>query len=74
LREKSMRLTAEAVADARGALPTMTEARVIEVAGATTHRSEAKVAQALRDEVMEAHEEMMRSFLEAANAEDGNNA
>jgi putative transposase len=71
LKERALQLTAEAIERERGGTPTMTEARVMELAMSTTpHRSEAQVKQDLRDETMEAHEEMMRAVLHARDTED----
>lgn len=70
IREDAKRQTAQALAKASGKAPSMTEARVIELA-ATTHPSgsEAKVTDALRDESMQAHEDMMSALLQSVNHE-----
>lgn len=62
------RLTDEALAKASGTTPTMTEARLMEVA-ATDHpsRSEEKTADALRDEAMVAHEAQMMALVRSAD-------
>ncbi len=71
LRKNAMRKTTEAMARARGESPTMTEARIMEVAAVTdANGSEKKTTEKLRDEATTAHEEMMRAFLESKNQED----
>jgi hypothetical protein len=73
LRNDAILLTQEAIARAQGASPTMTEARLIEVACASNLRgSEAATSDKLRDDAMEAHEEMMRAILRAGD--DGEDA
>ena len=70
LRDNAILLTQEAIARAQGASPTMTEARLIETACASNLRgSEAATIDKLRDEAMEAHEEMMRAVLRAGDEE-----
>ena len=70
LRNNAILLTQEAIARAQGASPTMTEARLIEVACASNLRgSEATTTDKLRDEAMEAHEEMMRAVLRVGDEE-----
>lgn len=73
LLHNAIKLTKEAEKSARGARPTMTEARHMEVAGVqNAHGSEKAVAEKLRDEAMEAHEEMMHAMLHALlSGEDG---
>lgn len=68
IEREARRKTEEAIARAKGATPTMTEARLMEVA-ATTHpsRSEAKTAEDLRDEAMENHQRMMDQLLGGAD-------
>lgn len=71
LRDRAVKLTSEAVAKAKGATPTMTEARIAEVACAHQMRaSEEKAVEVLRDEAMEAHSEMMRAILRSADGEE----
>lgn len=71
LRNNAVQLTQDAISRAQGVLPTMTEARVLETACATSPRgSEAQTTEKLRDEAMEAHEEMMRAFLSAGDDEE----
>jgi hypothetical protein len=62
------RLTEEALAKASGTAPIDDDARLMEVA-ATTHpsRSEAKTADALRDEAVMAHEAQMMALLRSAD-------
>jgi len=70
LRNNAILLTQEAIGRAQGASPTMTEARLIEVACAANLRgSEATATDKLRDDAMEAHEEMMRAVLRAGDQE-----
>lgn len=70
LRNNAIQLTKEAISKAQGATPTITEARAVEVACASSPRgSEAQTTEKLRDEVMEAHEEMMRAMLSAGDDE-----
>jgi putative transposase len=71
LKQNAVRQTAEALERARGERPTMTEARILEVASVTdASGSEKRTTEKLRDEAISAHEEMMRAFLESANRED----
>ena len=71
LRDNAIKLTQEAISRAQGSMPTMTEARVLETAYADSPRgSEAKTTEKLRDEAMEAHEEMMRAMLSAEDQEE----
>ena len=72
LRDNAIKLTQEAISRAQGSVPTMTEARILETACADAPRgSEAKANEKLRDEAMEAHEEMMRAMLSAEDKEEG---
>ncbi|MDO8771481.1 MAG: transposase [Burkholderiaceae bacterium] len=71
LRDNAIKLTHEAISRARGSKPTMTEARVLETACADhLSGSEAQATEKLRDEAMEAHEEMMRAMLSAGDQEE----
>ncbi len=71
LRSNAIQLTQDAISRAQGVLPTMTEARVLETACATSPRgSEARTTEKLRDEMMEAHEEMMSAMLSAGDQEE----
>lgn len=73
LRNRAILLTSEAISNARGVRPTTTEARTIEVACADhSGGSETETTEKLRDEALEAHEEMMRAMFAAANSEDDN--
>lgn len=68
LRNNAIELTREAMSKAQGIMPTMTEARAVEVACTSSPRgSEAHTTEKLRDEAMEAHEEMMRAVLSAGD-------
>ena len=69
------RQTADAIGRSTGKAPPMSEARLIETA-ATVHpsRSEAKVAEEVRDEAMQAHEAMMSALLHSANGDDDSHA
>lgn len=67
LLENATRLTAEAVAKASGAMPTMTEARTIETAVKHPSGSEEKVKEEARDEAMDTHQQMMDALLRSAN-------
>jgi putative transposase len=65
--DNAKRLTADAIARAAGAAPTMTDARVMEVAaGAGSSASETQTREQLRDEATEAHLAMMESLLATA--------
>lgn len=68
IEREARRKTEEAIARAKGATPTMTEARLMEVA-ATTHpsKSEARTAEDIRDEAMEAQQAMMDELLRSEN-------
>lgn len=71
LRSNAIQLTQEAISKAHGAIPTMTEARAVELACASSPNcSEAKTIEIIRDEAMEAHEEMMRAVLSAGDDEE----
>ncbi|NMM12419.1 MAG: transposase [Rhodoferax sp.] len=71
LRNNAIQLTQEAISKGQGATPTMTEARAVEVACTSNPRgSEAQTTEKLRDEAMEAHEEMMRAMLSAGDDEE----
>lgn len=73
LKKNATRLTAEAIARERGGRPTMTEARIMEVAaGDGITKSEIETTEKLRDEAMEAYEDMMRDILHSEDDEDGN--
>lgn len=69
LRASSAKLTAEAVAKATGAIPSMSEARIMEAA-ATAHPSgsEAKLKAEVQQDALNEHDAMMTSLLAAANA------
>lgn len=66
--ENAKRQTAEALAKVSGKVPSISEARAMELA-ATSHPSpsEAEVSEPLRDEAIQAHEEMMAALLESNN-------
>ena len=71
--QNEKRLTDEAIARDRGERPTMTDARIMEVAaGSGTNTSEFKTTEMLRDEAMEAYENMMRDILHSEDDKDGN--
>lgn len=71
LRNNAVELTRESMAKDQGITPTMTEARAVEVACTSSPRgSEAQTAELLRDEAMEAHEEMMRAMLNAGDQQE----
>jgi hypothetical protein len=70
-----MQLTAEADAMANGTQPSMTVARVMEVAVQPSGGgSESKTIEKLQDETMEAYEEMMRNILHAGDSEGDDHA
>ena len=76
IKDKAARLTAEAIAQAKGAQPTMTEARHLEIAAGSTHApdsSEFRVTEDNPDEAAAAHNDMMNSILSSMNGE-GDNA
>jgi hypothetical protein len=67
--ENAKRKTAEAIQRSQGVQPTMTEARIMELAasaGQAGRASEIKVTEQLREEALTAHEEMMRNVLNSA--------
>ena len=71
IKRTAKRLTEEALANARGAQPTMTEARAMEAAPFITPTgSEMRATEVLRDEAMDTHQEMMRSLLMAKDGEE----
>ena len=70
LLENAKRLTAEAVAKASGAAPTMTEARTIETAAAHPSKSERKVKEEARDEAMDKHQAMLEAVLRSGSFAD----
>lgn len=64
--KRAKEATKEAEQKHHGSRPSMTEARTMEVASATAGRpSEAKTKELLHDEALEAHEQLMRSLLDA---------
>jgi putative transposase len=64
--KRAKKATKEAEQKHHGSRPSMTEARIMEVASAIAGRpSEAKTKELLRDEAMEAHEQLMRSLLDS---------
>ena len=67
LLKNAKRLTAEAVAKATGAAPTMTEARAFETAAAHPSKSEEKVKEEVRDEAMDSHQQMLDAVLRSGN-------
>lgn len=67
LLENATRLTAEAVAKASGAEPTMTEARTIETATAHPSKSEKKVKEEARDEAMDTYQAMLDAVLRSGS-------
>lgn len=69
------RQTAEALAKATGSAPTMTEARVLEVAATSDpQKSEAKTIERVRDEAMDTYMETMKALLGSPNYEGKNHA
>jgi putative transposase len=70
LKEKSIRLTKEALTRSQGATPTFTEARLMEVASKSTTGSEKKTAEVLKDEVMDAYLQMLQSVLASADGKE----
>lgn len=65
--KRAKEATKEAEQKHQGSRPSMTEARTMEVASVTAGRpSEAKTKELLHDEAFEAHEQLMRSLLDAA--------
>ncbi len=72
IKQKGQRLTNEAVARSHGIQPSMTEARIMEVAamaGLSGGTSEIRTTEKLRDEAMDAHLEMMKTILHFADEE-----
>jgi hypothetical protein len=70
LRDNAIRLTKEAILKSQGTKPTITEARGLETACADNpSASETQTAEKIRDEAMEAHEEMMHAMLGSINNE-----
>jgi putative transposase len=69
IRAAAEQQTAEAIAKASGKPPTMTEARIAEVAAATTSGtpSEAKTVEARRDEALDEHDAMMTAILRSGH-------
>ena len=68
----AQRLTDEALARSHGIQPSMTEARIMEVAsmaGLSGGASEIQTTEKLRDEAMDAHHEMMKSIIHFADDE-----
>ena len=73
IKAKATHLTEEAIARAKGAQPTMTEARTMEVAASSSFASgpsEIQVTEKLRDEALTAYDEMVKSILTCATGED----
>jgi putative transposase len=71
LRTNAARLTAEAIDKDRGTVPTVTQARLMEVATAQgSSGSESKTSEIARDEAMDAYEEMMRERLNEETAQE----
>lgn len=72
IKHDAQRLTDEAVARSHGIQPSMTEARIMEVAsmaGLSGGASEIRTTEKLRDEAMDAHHEMMKSIVDFADDE-----
>lgn len=68
--DNAVRLTREAVAKASGQVPTMTEARAMEVAAMSQpDQSENKAADVLQEEAMDAHLKMMEALIHAADVD-----
>jgi putative transposase len=75
LRKNAVQLTAEADARANGPQPSMTEARTLEVSSEPSEcGSESKTVEKLKDDAMEAYEEMMRNILRAGDTEGDDHA
>ena len=71
LKNNAIELTQAAISKAQGVMPTTSEARAMEVACAASPRgSETHTTEKLRDEAIEAHEEMMRAMLSAGDDEE----
>jgi hypothetical protein len=70
LLKDAKRETAEAVARSSGKAPSITEARIAELAATTEpSQSEAKVVNELREDMMDLHEEMLAQLLRSATAQ-----
>ena len=68
LRDNAKEMTRDAISKAHGTMPNMTEARIVEVACTSSPRgSESQTIEKLRDDAMEAHEEMMRAVMGVPN-------
>lgn len=68
LRANAIKLTAEAIAKANGASPSIGEARQMEIAaGALAAGSESKPAQPVQQEAAEGHDSLLAKLLENAN-------
>jgi putative transposase len=64
--QRAKEATKEAEQKDRGSQPSMSEARALEVSSSTVGRpSEAQTKELIRDEAMEAHEQLMRSLLDS---------
>lgn len=71
--DRETKLTKEAIDRDTGSSPSMAEARIMEAAANGGGRSsERKIEEVLRDEQMEAYEEMMRDILHSEDGKDGN--
>lgn len=72
IKQNAQRLTDEALALAHGIQPSITEARIMELAslnGLSGGVSEIRTTEKARDEAMEAHHEMLKSILHFADDE-----
>ena len=72
IRHDAQRLTDEALACSHGIQPSMTEARIMEVASMAAlsgGASEIRTTEKLRDEAMDAHHEMMKTIMHFADDE-----
>ena len=72
IKQNAQRLTDEALKRSHGIQPSMTEARIMEVAsmaGLSGGASEIRTTEKLRDEAMDAHHEMMKSIIHFADDE-----
>ena len=67
LKAEASRKTREAIENAEGPQPSMTEARNMEVSENKRRHSEKVSPEQLRDEALEAHEAMCKALLECAN-------
>lgn len=75
LRKKATLLTTEADAMAKGTQPSMTEARVMELAAKPSgSESESKTVEKLKDDAIEAYEELMRNVLRSGDTEGDDHA